>query len=141
MGHALRSTLMSRPPSPSTEHLSFPDAQEDSPQPRSAISDSARQERLAALERRLNSRRSTTDSVNTSQSGSLDISQDSQPFDADHPKRIEFRRLADPGIMRPNSKEVALRSLRVNSKSPFASGLKVTMFSYFFMFTSRPPLL
>ena len=131
---------MSQPPSPTTEHLSFPGAQEDSPQPRSAISDSARQERLAALERRrLNSRRSTTDSLNTSQSGSLDAAQDPQPFDADHPKRIEFRRLADPGIMRPNSKEVALRSLRVNLKSPFASGLEVIMFSFFFMFTSRPP--
>ncbi|KAH9977587.1 hypothetical protein BGW80DRAFT_1129112, partial [Lactifluus volemus] len=32
-----------------------------------------------------------------------------------HAKRIEFRRLVDPGIVRPNSKEVALRALRTLS--------------------------
>jgi hypothetical protein len=46
----------------------------------------------------------------------MDIVQDPQPFDANHPKRIEFRRLVDPGIIRPNSKEVALRSLHTLSK-------------------------
>jgi hypothetical protein len=130
---------MSQPLSPSTEHLSILDVQEDIPQPRSAISDSARQERLAALERRLNSRRSTTDSLDTSQSGSMDIVQDPQPFDANHPKRIEFRRLVDPGIIRPNSKEVALRSLHVNLKSPFVSGRKVTMVSFFYVHVAAPP--
>ncbi|KAI0306981.1 hypothetical protein B0F90DRAFT_1684033 [Multifurca ochricompacta] len=80
---------------------------------RNASSDSARQERLAALERRLNMR--TTRSPDTERSSSPDASQDSQPFDANHAKRIEFRRLVDPGIMRPNSKEVALRSLRTLS--------------------------
>lgn len=69
-----------------------------------ASSGSARQERLAALQRRLN--RGATPSP--------DAPHDPQPFDANHEKRIEFRRLVDPGIMRPNSKEVALRSLRVN---------------------------
>ncbi|KAH9994121.1 hypothetical protein BJV74DRAFT_717018, partial [Russula compacta] len=33
-----------------------------------------------------------------------------------HAKRTEFRRLVDPGIIRPNSKEVALRSLRTLSQ-------------------------
>jgi hypothetical protein len=81
------------------------------------MSGSARQERLAALERRLN-RRSTTDPPNIR---SLDAVQDPQPFDANHDKRIEFRRLVDPGIMRPNSKEVAVRSLHVNPTVHFAS--------------------
>jgi len=68
-----------------------------------ASSGSARQERLAALQRRLN------------RSASPDAPQDPQPFDANHEKRIEFRRLIDPGIMRPNSKDVALRSLHTLS--------------------------
>jgi hypothetical protein len=102
--------VMSQPPSPTTEHLSPLDAPLDVQD--SAISDSARQERLAALERRLN--RSTTDPPNTSQSRRLDAAEDPQPFGANHAKRIEFRRLVDPGIIRPNSKEVALRSLHVN---------------------------
>ncbi|KAH8988575.1 hypothetical protein EDB92DRAFT_1871298 [Lactarius akahatsu] len=75
-----------------------------SPQ-RDASSGSARLERLTALERRLNRGASPL----------LDAVQDPQPFDANHAKRIEFRRLVDPGIIRPNSKEVALRSLHTLS--------------------------
>src|ERR1700755_1132241 len=105
---------MSQPQSPSGEHLSSPlDVHDDDdPQQRSAISDTARQERLAALERRRNNR-STTDPHNDTVA-KQDPQSQSQPFDANHAKRTEFRRLVDPGIMRPNSKEVALRSLRVN---------------------------
>jgi hypothetical protein len=104
---------MSEPPSPTfTLPLSPLDVQQDDyPQQPSAVSDSARQARLAALERRLNG-----ESTQSSSSGAATL-QDPQPFDANHAKRIEFRRLADPGIIRPNSKEVALRSLRVNLKS------------------------
>jgi len=100
---------MSQPQSPSSEHLSSSlDVHDnDNPQQRSAISDTARQERLAALERRRD--RSTTDPHDETAA-----QQGPQPFDADHPKRTEFRRLVDPGIMRPNSKAVALRSLHVN---------------------------
>jgi hypothetical protein len=109
---------MSQPPSPTTEQLSPLDVQ-DLVQD-SAISDSARQERLVALERRLNTTsRSTTDPPNTSQSNA---GQDLQPFGANHDRRIEFRRLVDPGILRPNSKEVAVRSLHVNLTVHFASG-------------------
>jgi hypothetical protein len=104
-----RSTVMSQPQSPTSEHLSSPlDVHDDNPQQRSAISDTARQERLAALERRRN--RSATDPTHDDTLAK----QDPQPFDANHAKRTEFRRLVDPGIMRPNSKEVALRSLHVN---------------------------
>lgn len=100
---------MSQPQSPRSEHLSSPlDVHDDNPQQRSAISDTARQERLAALERRRD--RSTTDPHDDTPA-----KQDPQPFDADHTKRTEFRRLVDPGIMRPNSKEVALRSLHTLS--------------------------
>ena len=96
---------MSQPPSPSSTPLLSPlEVRDGSPQ-RSAVSDSARQERLAALERRLSPPRSDAQAATP---------QDPQPFDANHPKRTEFRRLVDPGIVRPNSKEVALRSLRVN---------------------------
>ena len=104
---------MSQPPSPtSLSHLSSLEVQDDSPQ-RSAISDSARQERLAALARRLSPPREDA------QAATL-VPQDLQPFDANHAKRNEFRRLVDPGIVRPNSKEVVLRSLRVNLISSFA---------------------
>lgn len=75
-------------------------------QQRDASSGSARQERLAALERRLNRDASPLP----------DAAQDPQPFGANYAKRIEFRRLVDPGIVRPNSKEVALRSLHTLSK-------------------------
>ena len=103
---------MSQPPSPSsTPHLSPLEVQDGSPQG-SAVSDSARQERLVALERRLSPPRSDAQAA---------PQQDPQPFDANHAKRTEFRRLVDPGILRPNSKEVALRSLRVNLKSSFCS--------------------
>ncbi|KAI0254900.1 hypothetical protein BJV78DRAFT_1183767 [Lactifluus subvellereus] len=78
------------------------------PQQPSAISDTARQERLAALERRLGG--SSAKASNTP-----DVAQEPQPFDANHTKRIEFRRLVDPGIVRPNSKEVALRTLHTLS--------------------------
>jgi hypothetical protein len=87
----------------------------------SATSDSARQERLAALQRRLGN--SATDR-RTLPSNTPDTAQVPQPFDANYAKRIEFRRLVDPGIVRPNSKEVALRALRVNPiPCSFASGL------------------
>lgn len=110
---------MSQPQSPTSEHLPSPlDVHDDNPEQRSAISDTARQERLAALERRQN--RSTADPHDDTA-----VQQDPQPFDANHAKRTEFRRLVDPGIIRPNSKEVALRSLRVNvfffKKNPFVS--------------------
>jgi len=99
--------VMSQPPSPSsTPYLSPLEAQDGSLQ-HSAVSDSARQERLAALERRLSPPHSHAQAAAAPP-------QDPQPFDANHAKRIEFRRLVDPGIVRPNSKDVALRSLRVN---------------------------
>lgn len=80
--------------------------------PRDASSGAARQERLAALQRRLN----------RDASPFPDAPRDPQPFDENHAKRIEFRRLVDPGIMRPNSKDIALRSLGVNVL-PFTSEL------------------
>ena len=102
---------MSDPPSPTSTSLLSPfDVRDDHPQQRSAVSDPARQARLAALERRLRG-----ESIQSSSSDAATL-QDPQPFDANHAKRTEFRRLVDPGIMRPNSKEVASRSLRVNSK-------------------------
>lgn len=104
--------VMSQPQSPTSEHLSSPlDIHDDDTQQRSAISDTARQERLAALERR---NRSTTHPHDDT---AVAAEHEPQPFDANHNKRTEFRRLVDPGIMRPNSKEVALRSLRVNIKN------------------------
>ena len=34
-------------------------------------------------------------------------------FDEDHDRRQEFRRLVDPGITRPNSREVAYEAIKV----------------------------
>ena len=34
-------------------------------------------------------------------------------FDHDHERRQEFRRMIDPGIMRPNARPVALESMQV----------------------------
>jgi hypothetical protein len=108
--------MMSQPPytgsSPKSLLVDVQDDQSSSnplPQQSSAISDSARQERLTATERRLGKSATSTQSSNTPHAA-----QDPQPFDVNHTKRIEFRRLVDPGILRPNSKEVALRALRVN---------------------------
>lgn len=127
---------MSQPQSPSSEHLSPPlDVHDDNPEQRSAISDTARQERLAALERRQN--RSTTDPHRDDDTAAQ---QDPQPFDANHAKRTEFRRLVDPGIMRPNSNEVALRSLRVNPSNNLSfhrEGLKKHDVSLFLFSCSR----
>lgn len=36
-------------------------------------------------------------------------------FDKDHDRRQEFRRLVDPGITRPNSREVAYEAIKVRS--------------------------
>lgn len=99
----------SYPPSAtSTSAFSPSDVQDDNPQQLSAVSDSARQARLTALEQRL-----MGESAQSSSSGAATL-QDPQPFGVNHAKRTEFRRLVDPGIMRPNSKEVALRSMHVN---------------------------
>lgn len=35
-------------------------------------------------------------------------------FDEDHEKRQEFRRMIDPGILRPNARPLALESLKVD---------------------------
>ena len=40
-------------------------------------------------------------------------------FDKDHDRRQEFRRLVDPGITRPNSREVAYEAIKVTSCPPF----------------------
>ena len=37
---------------------------------------------------------------------------------AEHERRQKFRRLIDPGIMRPNSKERAMSSMKVHACSP-----------------------
>lgn len=42
---------------------------------------------------------------------------------AEHEKRQAFRRLIDPGIMRPNAKEQALASLKVHQRLANPGGL------------------
>lgn len=87
--------------------------------PRNASND--REARLAALERRLHISTTTVTSPSSTGTGGAESAAEAAPiplptfvpFDADHEKRQEFRRLVDPGIMRPNSKEVAIASLRV----------------------------
>jgi hypothetical protein len=131
---ATTSVLMSDLPSPTfISPLLPPDVQDDHPQQPSAVSDSARQARLEALERR----RLTHESAQSSSSGAA-TEHDPQPFDDNHAKRIEFRRLVDPGIMRPNSKEVALRSLHVNLKSSLLLAVRGRTEAVVF---SSPPII
>ena len=74
----------------------------------------------AAIERRLQAERehaaAAPAAATTSQSTN---------FDASHEKRQEFRRMIDPGILRPNPRNVALESLQVRlSSSPCQSTRK-----------------
>ncbi|KAA1466399.1 hypothetical protein DENSPDRAFT_766935 [Dentipellis sp. KUC8613] len=71
--------------------------------PRSPSSPSAREARLAAIQNRL-----AHEHAEAASSGPSNY----VPFDADHEKRQEFRRLIDPGILRVNRKEQALASLQ-----------------------------
>lgn len=94
----------------------------DTPQSSSRHASNDREARLAALERRMHTMPTATgtSSPSTRTGGAAAAAEPAPielptfvPFDADHEKRQEFRRLVDPGIMRPNSKEVAIASLRV----------------------------
>ena len=79
-----------------------------------------RQSILAAIENR---RKSTTSSTpvraSTSVSGASTSAKpivavpEYSDFDKDHDRRQEFRRLVDPGIIRPNSREVAYEAIKV----------------------------
>jgi hypothetical protein len=83
----------------------LPGSLDETPQslPRSTSPNSMRLARLAALEQR-----------NTSTASESEEKSAYDAFDDSYEKRIEFRRLIDPGILRPNQKEVAIRSLRVS---------------------------
>lgn len=59
-----------------------------------------------ALERRLRERREAEQQAAANSAY--------RPFDEDHDKRQEFRRMIDPAILRPNPRPVALESLKVN---------------------------
>lgn len=43
-------------------------------------------------------------------------------FDGDHEKRQNFRRMVDPGILRPNARPLALESLKVDHVSLTSKG-------------------
>ena len=58
----------------------------------------------AAIERRLQAEREAAQAVQGNQTKS---------FEGDHERRQEFRRMVDPGILRPNPRHVALESLQV----------------------------
>jgi len=77
--------------------------------PRSPSPTQDREARLVAIERRQAAARSA------------DSAAEYRPFDADHEKRQKFRRLIDPGIMRPNPVDVARASLRVMSRRHLSS--------------------
>ncbi len=59
-----------------------------------------------ALERRLRERREAEQQAAANSAY--------RPFDEDHDKRQEFRRMIDPAILRPNPRPVALESLKVH---------------------------
>ncbi|KZT05516.1 uncharacterized protein LAESUDRAFT_655501 [Laetiporus sulphureus 93-53] len=60
----------------------------------------------AAVERRLQQERLAAEAA-------ASVSGHGAAFDADHERRQEFRRLIDPGILRPNARELALESLQI----------------------------
>ena len=60
----------------------------------------------AAIERRLQAEREKAAAAAGSSSN--------HNFDNNHEKRQEFRRMIDPGILRPNPRHVALESLQVH---------------------------
>lgn len=59
----------------------------------------------AAIERRLQEERERAAAAAASSSN--------VNFDGNHEKRQEFRRMIDPGILRPNPRHIALESLQV----------------------------
>ena len=75
---------------------------------RSPSPNSVRLARIAAMERRnaeiLAAQRAEAEAI---------IAPTFDAFDEDYEKRTEFRRMIEPGIMRPNTREVAMRSLKV----------------------------
>ncbi|THH15498.1 hypothetical protein EW146_g4986 [Bondarzewia mesenterica] len=79
--------------------------------PHSPLPADDREARLAALQHRLEQEQIAAGEAGSAESGQLAF----QPFDRDHEKRQEFRRLLDPGILRPNAKEVATASMHTLS--------------------------
>ena len=75
----------------------------DNPAPMSGPSPDAV---AAAIERRLQAQRAQPQQ---------DKGKSYVPFDEDHEKRQELRRMIDPGILRPNARPLALESLRVHA--------------------------
>ena len=63
----------------------------------------------AAIERRLQAERERAAAANAT-SGHAS-------FDGNHEKRQNFRRMVDPGILRPNPRHIALESLQVRTRS------------------------
>ena len=63
----------------------------------------------AAFEKRLQAERERAAAAAASAVNS------SKTFDSDHEKRQEFRRMVDPGILRPNPRDAALESLQVRT--------------------------
>jgi len=79
-----------------------------SPQPSTSLTGDDRSNILAAIAQR--SAHSPPQSAEVSAGSSTAVIY--SDFDKDHNKRQEFRRLINPGITRPNSREVALTALK-----------------------------
>ena len=62
---------------------------------------------------------STLDSSASTSAKPIPKEHDYSDFDKDHDRRQEFRRLVDPGITRPNSREVAYEAIKVRSPRLF----------------------
>ncbi|KAI0068837.1 hypothetical protein BV25DRAFT_1817752 [Artomyces pyxidatus] len=96
--------MSSRSPSPSDSPPHYPgELPVIASPPRSPSPGAVREARLAALQRR----QATLPPEESTESF--------KAFDDDYAKRIEFRRLIEPGILRPNAKEVAMASIRTLS--------------------------
>lgn len=86
----------------------------DGQQHDSTIQESQRNDDVAAaIERRLQQQREQAEEA--AAAAKVETS-----FDENYERRQEFRRLIDPGIVRPNAKELALESLQVSPRAHVA---------------------
>jgi hypothetical protein len=97
---------------PQTIPGSLDDSPVEAAHPRSPSPNSIRAARLAALERGKAAPPAAASS--TAEGSDADVPT-YEAFDEHYERRQEFRRMVDPGIMRKNRQEDAVRSLRVGS--------------------------
>lgn len=110
-------------------------AQPSSPRTaRSPSPNSVREARIAAMERR-----NVEITAAQRAEAATNITPTFNAFDEDYEKRTEFRRMIEPGIMRPNTREVAIRSLKVCLSRCLCEGMLIDDFGLDSIYTGTEP--